>query len=311
MIITRHIETVLDITNPIEIYSDPDNNILNILRDKYEGKCYSNCFILKVKKIIKRSECIIQQNTDTCNGSVACIFEVDAIIYRNDEVISGCLVKNKDKQGLIIASSQYASICLNSQDIFNAVRNDLIIPVRVGKARYNILSDKISVNAVPYVPNNSYIYYYIGNYNHEAAQFNDIITKIGEEEAKMAEIKKKNIKGWSFFSTILYPYKDKQTIKSKTVSVKDMALRKNAEGYYCRDPKIHMSENLVTVQTGVPNADNVTIVKELDAAAIILHMLYDYFDGMRIIREFVEIYNTENLMHLHKPLWAIYNKLKT
>jgi|SRR3989344_6088836 len=304
MRVTAMITVGVDIQNPIDVFSDPDINLLNILAEKYEGRCYFHYYIVKVTKIIRRSECMIQAGSDTI-GKMTVIIEIDAIRYEVGDVITRCLVMNKDKSGIVIATGPYCAISMDTQDIFAAIKKNNIITVKVGATKYSPGADKISINAYPFVPGKKPIVYHIADEKADYSMFKEILGEITAEEQLGEETRKKNKKGWDFFHTILYPFKTETKPKGTMMSVKDIATKVTAPGYYIRDPHIYMYEPTI-VYTEKYEGDAIT---KLNTDACILSLLKHYLDGMRIIREHVEIYDEETTKS-NTALWAIYNKLK-
>ena len=203
MIITKVIETGLNINHPIDAYSDATNNIMNMLIQSFEGTCLRGCYIKKILKIRAISECIIERRGDKCYGKVNIQFEVEAVIYIEGEVINGCTVKHKDKNAaIIIAASQYGTICLNAHASLDSILVGQIISVRIGGTKYNPGSNKISINAYPFFPNkylNSKIssYYIKENILSEKdkSYLNNVIARIDYEEKEKEQLLKKNKKG--------------------------------------------------------------------------------------------------------------------
>jgi DNA-directed RNA polymerase subunit E'/Rpb7 len=309
-IITRLIVGI-DITHPLDIFADAETNLLNILAEKYEGKCFSNYFITKVNKIIRRSECMIQSGCDTF-GSMNMIIEVDAIKYNQGDIITGCVIRNKDKSGIIIAVTPTCAVCLDAQDIFNVLKQDNIITVRVGMSKYPPGSDKININAYPFLPEKKKIIYFISNLpepNIPDDLYKDMLNRINTEEKRITELKKTNNKGWDFFYNLFYPYKTKQNIgkDEKTLSVKDIVDNKLAIGYYTRDPKINMAEASIVFSPDKPNDGK--LIDNVGTNVCKMALLKSYLDGMTVVREHVELYN-EKLLKEHVPLWTMYTKQK-
>ena len=88
MIITKVIEVGIDIHNCINIYSDGDN-IKHILIDRFEKKCFRGCYIKTVDRILRTSECIINQDGSPTYGTLSVIFEVTAVVFADGEIING------------------------------------------------------------------------------------------------------------------------------------------------------------------------------------------------------------------------------
>lgn len=312
MIITKVVEVGLDISNPIDIFADIEGNLMSILVSEYENRCFRSCFVRKVLRILQYSECVIAQEGDRCNGKMNVKFEVEAIVYHRGEIINGCVIKNKDRSGVIIAASPYASIFLNTHPSLATVAVGQIISVRVGNAEYRHGYMTVSVNAIPFIFTKEYPVYYMprDNLTPEELEFlRETLTKIETEEKELAEISKKNTKQKEFFDTLLYAYKADQPVPAKATTVDVLsAVRKNAglAGYLARDHRLRPSTPNVyryTSPKDVPDPDAAKIRKELPPADVILTLLEDYAGTLRTIREMMSVYNSEKLMTDHKNIW--------
>ena len=77
ILIKNNLECVITLNDPNNILSKDRNNIiLNILKEKFEGKCYSSCYILNVNKILRRS--LIY-----CNENLDANFNINIVIKRS------------------------------------------------------------------------------------------------------------------------------------------------------------------------------------------------------------------------------------
>ncbi len=314
MKILKVLEVGINIQNCIGIYADEDN-IRQILVDRYEGRCFKGCFIKTVEKILKTGRCMINQDGDPSFGTISVIFEATVIMYVNGEIINGCVVKNRDARGVLVCNTEYASIMVSPHDLLVSVVKDQIISVRVGATRYNGSSNKISIGAVLYLPNQETIIYKMNGILSEPvkATLTNVLERIQYEEDEMEKLRGK---AWEVFDGLLYAYKEPQKQPAVTLmNIKDIAKTgfKSTNYYISRDPKIHPSTPSVYVYTSIPesaNASTIKIVEELSASNVILILLEDYCSHLRTIREMVEIYNTEKLINDHKNLWSIYKKNK-
>lgn len=310
MIITKLIEVGLDIYNCINIYVDPDN-IKNILSDRYVGKCYASCWIKSVDEIVKMSECVINQDGAPNFGTLSVIFRVTGVVFVRGEVINGCRVVNKDDQGIIICSTDIASIHVNTNYILESVTKGQIIPLCVYTARYNPSAAKISVTAVPYIFADKATIYKLSISDPIEDFLADTLRGIEYEEAEMTRLKKENPKAWDFFDQILYAYKE---MKSPPPNVKLVNMMNLIGGttdlYISRDPRLNMSSPMVYVYTDTQFADGATVRDNINGADVLVRVLENYRAHLRIIREMIEIYSTEELITRHKNLWQIFRKYK-
>ena len=322
MIINKIIETGLNIQHPIDVYVDSENNIRNLLIDMYEGKCFRSCFIVRVLEIKNISECVMDQRGGECVGKVSVQFEVEAVVYAKGEVINGCKVVQRDRvSDIIIASSKYGSICLNSHVSLANIQKDQMVSVRVGEARYNIGSTKISINAYPYLSDDSAIVFKTIkelSSNDMSSMSNDLIKlseRTKEEERKIAAYTKENPRGIEFFKKLLYTYKEEKPEPAgiKVMKIEDLYIGGKAltDGYYVRDPVIYATDPIFHQHTEEPTAKNMTIVEVSPGLAERL-LLENYYSALVNLREMLETYNTADIIKEHMPWWRVlkHNKIE-
>ena len=153
MIITKILETQLDIIKPSDIFSPDINNvILRLLKEKYEGKCYKSCLILKITQIIRASNIYMSYNLDG-SAFISVLFEVKGLIYQKGEIITDAVIVNKDSNGTVQCQTQYASIHLRQDKVLNIFKNNQRIPLIVHKVRYILNQNNISILGKPFKPN--------------------------------------------------------------------------------------------------------------------------------------------------------------
>ena len=307
MRITKIIETGLNIPSPIDVYSEAESNILDMVTGIYEGKCYRNCRIEKVLRIVNISECIIVNRGDYAGGTVNVQFEVEATVYYRGEVITGCVVKHKN-QGLIVAQHETASIFIQSHEQLASIQVDQIIPVVVGEATYNIQQELISINAVPYVPNRSSINYKLeGTLNDSDKKFLELaIGRMETEEKLTSEVKNK--KGLQFFKDRVYPYREPQKTPKGATSEDLKKLIKQTEfsGWYCRDKRILPTDPIVYKYDGPVDDPDITNNATADIRHALLALIEDYTNNLRVVRELNDTYPPE-IVGKHKNLWRIFH----
>jgi hypothetical protein len=314
MLINKIIEVGINVHNCINIYTDPEN-IKNILADRYEGKCFRGCWIKSINKILMIGECVINQDGVPNFGTVPVIFEATAIVYAVGEIINGCVVKNKDKSGIIICGTDIASIMLNSHKSLESVTKGQIISVRVVGARYNQAAVKISVHAVPFMFQDRPIVYKIGSISEATKDLiTNVLTRIEFEESEMENLKKEKARAWTFFDKLLYAYKEKQSVPTgaRELNIVDIAKSGIERGvvYLTRDNRINLSTPTVHGYAAAPLPAKAIVRSELPTSNILILLLEDYCAHLRTIREMVNIYSTEELLESHSNLWKIFAKSK-
>lgn len=314
MIIKKNIETGIDIHNPINVATDPEN-IRHILVDRFEGKCYRGCWIKSVNKILRVGECVINQDGDPNWGTIPVIMEVTAVVFAIGEIINGCVVQNKEKNGAILLTTDIASIMLMSTKILDSITVGKTISIRVAGVRYNQGSVKISINAIPYLFTNKPVIYKIDEIaEKEKILFENILERISFEESEMNKLKKENPKAWETFDQLLYAYKEPQNSPAgakifNILNIAESGIPKEIK-YLSRDPRINLS---------LPNVYGYSIEKfppdsiqrfEVPSSNVICVLLEDYCAHLRTIREMISIYSTPEIIESHRALWQIFKKNK-
>jgi len=340
MIINKIIETSLTINNPIDVYSDSSKNIMNILIHKFKNKCYKGVLILDIIKIVKSSECIINQHGGECSGVMNIRFEVQAVVYNTNEVITGCLILKKD-QGIIITSSQYASIMMTNHKSLDSIAIGNIIPVCVAKASYSINSNKISVNAFPYFPSKFYWNKIIPIYQpadmrlsaDDKRSLETILARVQYEESEQKQWEAKNKEKLEFFRKLLFPIATPEfakigpgEVRTNLLTFMQSPMQAPMQTPMQADkPVTETADILLIKDIRIPlNSPDILIIKKddldkmptyvdcqyavdskLDLRSVIQLLLCEYCDNLKLIRELMEIYDTDKKMETHVNLWKV------
>ena len=160
MIIKKLIETYIDIDDPSDVLcADINKMLIDKLTNKFVGVCYKSGLIMKINRIIRRSYIYLQTTLDGY-GQTSVKFEVDVLIYKNNEVINGCKIIKKEPNGIIHANSKYAGIQMSIQQNMSIFKEGDVVPIIVKRVRYNINHTSISVSAIPFIPIEYNIVYY-------------------------------------------------------------------------------------------------------------------------------------------------------
>jgi hypothetical protein len=312
MIITKLIEVGINIQNCINIYTE-DSIILQILIDKYQGKCFASCYIKEIVRVVKIGECIINQDGLPTFGVIPVIFEVIAIVYTIGETINGCVVSHRDQNGVLVCDTDITSIIVARHPAFESVTKGQIISVRVVGSKYSLSARKIAVSAIPYLFADQAIIYKF-NYSTDIHLdfFKDVLNRIEYEEAEMAKFKETQLKAWTTFDQLLYAYKDiqKPPTDVTVINIKDLI---NGEGkfhYLSRDNRLNLSTPQVYNYADAIFPPNARLLDNLPSSNIILILLEDYCAHLKMIREMIGIYSTGDKLLAHTNLWQIFKKNK-
>jgi hypothetical protein len=238
MHITKVFTTTIDIVDCLEQYTNIDVLIMKKLQDRYVKKCHMSMLILSVDKIIRRSSVHISSNRLDGSMYVDVEFAVSGVVFIAGEILHNCKIIEINAQ-TITAEHPYAIIKLQktslpvSDAIFKTLKIDQIIPVIVQLDRYMANKSTATMLATPYVPQPfANIVYSINKPldDKQIEQLKSLLELVSDEEKKHSSIK--DTKSYAVFSTIMYPYLNKQQFaKSKlyeTMDLKPIDLNINA-----------------------------------------------------------------------------------
>ena len=306
MLCDKIIEVGLDISNPIAFYAN--NELMSILALKYEGICFRACLIKKVVRVIETSDCIINREGMPNFGTISVRFLARVLVYAEGEVINGCQIIQHDATiQTIICQTADASLII-SDKLFESATVGQKISIRVGAARYNIGASKISINGVPFIQEPILVVYRFGAGEIPA---HNLMIAINDEMAKMKEIRAgPNASHWDVMERLIYAYTTPQeTPKGATeIPIDSLVGRAPLAKYISRDPRIG-TRDVVYGYASVPVG--AILNDQLIGPAAVIAVLQDYYDYIRTVREFTEIYNTPEMIASHRNIWMIYKKAKT
>jgi len=313
MRILKTIEIGIDIQDCIGTIANPDL-LKHILQNRYEKRCFKGVYIEKIESIRRVSDCMINQFGPPSYGTVSVICDVTAIEYMRGEILNGCIIQQRTEQGILICSTGVASIMMAAVPALDFLKKGQIISVRVGIAKYANGSDKISVNAAPFTFGTSTTVYKVALSPSITASDREILTdvnaRIAFEEKEAILQKKTNPTAWKFFDDLFYAYKVTQKV-ADTVNISQLATMAAMPLFISRDTRLPMSQPIAAVYS---NTDDIPVGShvrtDLPPIAVIIVILEDYCEHLRLIRELITIYSTEDLLVSHKLLWKHYNNMK-
>jgi hypothetical protein len=217
MRIEKVLDTVIDISDPQEIYSaDIKSIVLRKLKDRYVNKCFASIYILDVIEIMNMSPIMILTSRLDADGQVNVQFKVDGFVFIKGELIPDCKVIDINVTSIIMENNYMAVFVRRDpkNNITNILSTGDLMPICIESVRYSLNKDKISAIGTPFVPRPDPDYYMniIGKMNDdEKEKIESIYKVVNDEERKHEDLKKRN--EYKFFIDILYPYKNKQQFK--------------------------------------------------------------------------------------------------
>lgn len=147
MLITKIIETSVDLFNPVEIYAaDIDAVLVEKLTTRYVSHCYKSVLITKINKILKRSDINLISNRIDGAAQVDVQIEVEGHILISGEVLHGCRIIEV-RPGMIVAEHPIAKIHVRPglPELDALIKMGAHFPISVREARYMVNSKAITV----------------------------------------------------------------------------------------------------------------------------------------------------------------------
>jgi hypothetical protein len=304
MLDKKILETTLDIDDPTDIYSnDRSKMFMEKLTEKYIGRCFHSCLIIKINRIIRRSFIYMK---DSLNGgaTVNIIFEADVIVYHKGEVINGCQIIKKEPSGIIHAKSEHAGVQLNIKADMSIYIEGDIVPVIVKMVRYNPNQTSISVSAHPFMPIDELPIYYniVGDLSiDQKTTLNNILTHIKNEEKIISDLSTTDKNIYKFFIDLMYNDKKKSKAISKKISLIDMIELKS--GIIFRPMSKYDDAFVQQLTNDQPSIDESPFI-------IFSIMLNKYISNLQTLAEFLKAYPSFASVQKNKEIWKMYNMLK-
>jgi|TARA_R110002153_G_scaffold273997_6_gene446484 hypothetical protein len=290
----KRIEVGLDVRDPINLYSN-ENNIEYVIREKYAGVCFKGCYIITVDKILRTSDCVINQEVNDGSGTVAVIFEATVLVYSPGDIVTGCVVKRIDKKSnIMVCETDIAFVMLRRTNIFESIVIGQIITVVVGTSKYSPGSAKIAINSLPFIPSHPTQYIVLPAVPHPDDYLESSIAAARAAEDEVSSLI--DTKQWKVFSGMITMAQP----KLPTVSIYDDLVADTVVS------NVHPLPLRVQITT----IDETRPVVTAPANEVSLYLIQQYTQYLLCIRDFIKTYSTPQLINSHKNLWAIYASRK-
>lgn len=202
--------TQLDTDNPsIYMALDIDKSVLQLLREKFAGRCFQGCYIVDVIEINKRSPMLSEWNRS--GGSFTCHVEflVNCVVYNKGDIIPDAKIVGIMSNGMFILNFKYGSIGLPPSPKLQLFKMGQIIPVRVSDISYEAYRTGISCIAQPLLPQIEEFdekEFYI---KASVKKDNPLLSDVQELLTKVSNLDKPKLKKYNDMKEILMPYKSK------------------------------------------------------------------------------------------------------
>lgn len=133
----QYTETI-DVTDPENYCAAPERYILTELRRRFEGRCHKGAFVLRILRVVRRSDCRLVSTNLTAQGFVAVEFVAEVSVVAMWDILTGVAVA--DRSPLIIGKTTVEGdtiVAFHATPEVATVRVGQTVSVRVLRVQYN------------------------------------------------------------------------------------------------------------------------------------------------------------------------------
>ena len=310
---TRDIQTRVVFTNPADIYNDQKTNVLRVLKNRYENKCYMSCFVVEILEILQLGQLIFsRQKTD---GSAVCNvhFRVKCIIIKKNDILHDCKIIKINKHGHILCKNQHAVIYINKHKALQTIREGQIIIAIAGVIKYKPLTSLVTVSALPFIPIINPTTRYVLDIVPDD-DINVLMEQLAKEKKINAEL---DSKVNTFFTELLFPYADNKRIEQhKIISFLDVVKRTgkivlSQPDWLPIGPNLIINEekNIDLLKTEeIQESKSGDLVITENYRNIMGYFIHKHIEQLLTIRKLCTTYNTMEIVNANTNIWNIYIK---
>lgn len=324
---TQIIETSIDLFTSTDIYAVDIQGLINKkLTERYVGRCYASMLILRIGKLIKYSDVRMVDNRLDGGASLDVMFEAEGIVLVKGEVLHGCEVIDIKHSGIMIRNQYvYGAVLSNPKyKITGSISIGQLMPVIIENVRYNINSQRITVQCYPFVPKPIEEPYYLITEplsDSDAEKVTKLLQTLSEELKLAEDTQKQYPQSYAFFKELMYPYKTKQKftdspIGSKFKFLPDIELKTltqiSSGCLVCKD----VSSNELFMHSDAPDQRILDLIQSGNllisspAYPVIASILNKRIMYVSALRGFAEQYNTAEKAQKLSPYWKQCNSFK-
>lgn len=312
MRIKKNITTRLNVRDPIALYQSPDA-LLGLLRRTFEGKCFAECFITTVNKIIREGECIINREGEPDFATVDVQFEVSAVVYNAGDIIPDMKISSAVRGGHIITGNSkrdpHLVVALKINEQLEALKAGEVVPVQVCRAKYRVMADFVAVSAIPIEFVRPSIAYRLTE-KVDPQTLSDTLEFVLAEDSRAKDMRETQNDLWIKAQKMTYMYPAVPTPpQGVTVgNVLDIARQGGEEHvgmYLCRASTLDMSTKDIYISAEPP--DGAARCDDLPPAEVLITMLFSYEKHIRFMRELIETITNLGPGEASTLMWSYYN----
>ncbi len=277
---TRTYTQRLTLDNPFKAIAD--DTLLGILREKYTARCFRDCFVTEVTRVVAKGDIKITQSYPP-RGNIDVKFQIEGRIMPPGYIATGCRVVGVDG-GLAIIQNEFmcGMIPLTNRNDF--LQKDMIVPARVVNSKYN--SEKITASCVLFTHSEPWPAYHITSPGSPDINWRDLYEQARKAAEEIADQR------FSVARALAMPVK---APAGATIPMEQI------DGTVCLSPSIEINA------INAPASCQVIHCGKTEAIA---RMLTDYIMYAELIKFIGNTYNTKAATDSHKLYVLALNKSK-
>jgi hypothetical protein len=318
-----HIEKILQwkehISDQVLLHSgDIKAVVLDNFKQRFVKKTFSSMYITEIVEIIRLGNYEISRQRQDASAFASVMFKVRGIVLEEGQLVHDCRISNIGKDGTIICKNDYVAAYLKASKQLRSLKAGQKIVLRVAKAKYGLLNDRISVNALPFIPMREKIDTAIFKVKVSNAYLQDIQNTLGVITHENKTLDRK------FFDKLLHPHKNsKHGMPSVAlISIDDLKKYEGKTIFMCLPSWVHRNTQKIAIfdikekeckdplkTKNIRKWKDYMIVRENFQAAL-GNILVRFIKYEHNIKRLCEVYNTPELIKSHSNLWEIYENFK-
>jgi len=323
---TKQYHVVLSVTNPIRICINYEDNVMQILKNKYVNKCFGKEIIVEILEIQRLTNPIMQDFKDHAIANINVEFTAKYIVMGKDDLIANMKIQQvKNSTNITLTDGKNTFIC-RSADKFKELidrSENLYIPSTIKSINYVRESEPVIVSG---------FYFYkpmcirmsakvIEDIDDSLAKA--IIAKITTFNASIADHSKAslvhftedNLRYKKLLSHVFGKYfnNDKRfPHETSVIALPQIKTKQDIIAFY---NKIQGKTIFIIPQVEPTSEVSIEIIDaqlENVASCVInsLHLIWaKALEMSRTINEFTRVFTTDEIIAEHRDLWKFYERL--
>ncbi len=324
---TREFDITISVRCPLKIIVNYEDNLMSILRQRYEKKCLDECIIDEIISINKYTYPMMQNFVDYAVANININFTAKYIILAKDDIIVNAR--------RISSNENYVFTTFNDDRYDYVTRTDrykdIVSRTNLTYIPLNIMRIDYQTNSKPLITSNIFIYkpFIIRISNKTSTSIaKDVMQSMIDKiktwsdmiDAYMAKIKEIFIIDESRYSQLMKNIFGKyingdgafDKITDKKTYIIDLPNINNGDDILKFYSEIQSKTIFLIPQSSPMNGHKIKVIEtEINNCAIgeirSLHLIWArYLSMIKNIYEFAKVFNTDELINDHKDLWKYY-----